>query len=67
MGNTPKTRAAARKALKVYVEAMGASEQGEPRAWQASDLITDLLLTFSEEKAAEILWRAERDNREDRA
>jgi hypothetical protein len=66
MANTKKTRAAARTALRAYVAAQGAAQANEPRAWQASDLITDLLLTFTPEQAAEILRRVERDNDADR-
>uniref|UniRef100_A0AAU3IAA7 Uncharacterized protein n=1 Tax=Streptomyces sp. NBC_01393 TaxID=2903851 RepID=A0AAU3IAA7_9ACTN len=57
----------ARKALRTYVAAQGAEYRArEPRDSQASDLITDLLLTFSRERAAEILRIVERDNDEDR-
>ncbi len=62
-----KTRTGARKALRAYVEHNGtAYENSEPREWQASDLITDLLLTFPPIVAERIMARVERDNREDR-
>jgi hypothetical protein len=61
-----KSQTAARNALRAYSRVVGLAEQAEPRAWQASDMITDLLLTFSPEKAAEILRRVERDNDADR-
>jgi hypothetical protein len=59
-------RVAARKALKTYVDLKGHGERDEPRDWQASDLVTDLLLTFSPEDAATILDRVERDSRMER-
>lgn len=63
---TTKGRRTAREALRNWAWLQGPAMQSEPATWQASDMITDLLLTFSEEDAAEIMHRVERDNREDR-
>lgn len=53
-------------ALVVYATRTGEGEIHEPKDWQASDLITDLLLCFDPETADVILHRVERDNSADR-
>ncbi|MFJ5142976.1 hypothetical protein [Streptomyces sp. NPDC088707] len=54
-------REGAEAALSSYVATCGPAEAEEPEAWQASDLVTDLLLLFGPDAAALILHRAERD------
>ncbi|MGW0562865.1 hypothetical protein ACWDZ4_20155 [Streptomyces sp. NPDC003016] len=51
----------AQAALATYVAACGPAEAEEPKAWQASDLVTDVLLLFAPDDAEQILHRAERD------
>lgn len=51
----------ARAALTTYVAACGPAEADEPEAWQASDLVTDVLLLFAPDDAEQILHRVERD------
>ncbi|MBG7704861.1 hypothetical protein HCJ76_44070 [Streptomyces sp. MC1] len=52
---------ATRAALATYARKCGRGEQAEPKHWQASDLMTDLLLSFDAETAEQILHRARRD------
>ena len=59
-------RDAATSALATYARLLGAPMAHEEEATKASDMITDLLLTFSPEDAAAILHRVERDNTADR-
>ncbi|MFF0754471.1 hypothetical protein [Streptomyces sp. NPDC004267] len=54
-------RAGAETALSAYVATCGPAEADEPEAWQASDLLTDVLLLFGPDAAEQILHRAERD------
>ncbi|MET9528183.1 hypothetical protein [Streptomyces coeruleorubidus] len=54
-------RAGAQKALTAYVGACGPAEAEEPEAWQASDLMTDVLLLFGPDAADQILHRVHRD------
>jgi hypothetical protein len=54
-------RKAAEAALEAYVRNSGEGERMEPAEWQASDLITDLLLLFTPEDAEQILHRVQRD------
>ncbi|MEE1736468.1 hypothetical protein PUR49_08140 [Streptomyces sp. BE147] len=51
----------ARAALATYVAACGPAETDEPEAWQASGLMTDVLLLFAPDDAEQILHRVERD------
>ncbi|MFD0035557.1 hypothetical protein ACFVJK_46790 [Streptomyces sp. NPDC127172] len=60
-------RKAAEAALEAYVANSGAGERQEPEAWQASDLVTDLLLLFTPEDAEQILHRVQRDLPEEQA
>ncbi|MGC5236877.1 hypothetical protein [Streptomyces albogriseolus] len=55
------TRAAAITALARYASLAGPSEMHEPLNWQASDLMTDLLLGFDPATADLILHRVRRD------
>ncbi|WP_086686159.1 hypothetical protein [Streptomyces pseudogriseolus] len=55
------TRAAAITALARYSALVGPSEMHEPLNWQASDLMTDLLLGFDPATADLILHRVRRD------
>lgn len=66
---TKKTARAAIEALRTYNNVLGtpADGGGEELATQASDMITDLLLTFSMDDASDILYRVQRDNIADRA
>lgn len=67
MANTESGRQAALSSMKHYTEALGIAPGFEDDKTIASDLITDLLLTFDDDDAAEILARVERDNAEDRS
>ncbi|MGA5411501.1 hypothetical protein ACPCSC_30140, partial [Streptomyces lavendulocolor] len=53
--------AGAQAALTTYVAACGPAEAEEPEAWQASDLMTDVLLLFGPADADQILHRVQRD------
>jgi hypothetical protein len=55
------SRAAAAVALAAYSTRIGLQEQHEPLHWQASDLVTDLLLGFDPATADVILHRVHRD------
>lgn len=52
---------ATRAALTTYAKKCGRGEQAEPKHWQASDLMTDLLLSFPADTAEQILHRVRRD------
>jgi hypothetical protein len=54
-------------ALDAYVTREGDGEMAEPHHWQASDLITDLLMCFGPETADLILHRVQRDTEAERA
>lgn len=55
MANSRKGKAAATSALKAYCAAW---KSAEPSVTNATDLVADLLLTFSEEEAEKILDNA---------
>ncbi|MEU5181209.1 hypothetical protein AB0G49_14265 [Streptomyces longwoodensis] len=61
------SRQAAADALTEYAQLVGKSESTEPEHWQASDLITDLLLGFDPPTADLILHRVTRDLDAERA
>ncbi|AWI32637.1 hypothetical protein [Streptomyces tirandamycinicus] len=54
-------RKAAEAALAAYVGNCGPGEAKEPEHWQASDLVTDLLMLFDADTARKILRRVEGD------
>ncbi|MFD7764133.1 hypothetical protein [Streptomyces microflavus] len=54
-------RPGALAALNTYVQACTPAEAEEPEAWQASDLVTDVLLLFGPDDAEQILHRVDRD------
>jgi hypothetical protein len=60
------SRASAAVALAEYSKRVGSHEQHEPLHWQASDLITDLLLSFDPATANDVLHRVHRDLDADR-
>lgn len=55
------SREAAVAALTAYATRIGPAEAKEPEPWQASDLMTDVLLMFDPDTADGILHRVQRD------